>query len=357
MTISDPPRVITIPRSDGAFREYVERLQREQQLRSPAALEDRLRRLFPRVAARERTLSGESPAWYVYRDGAWQPDADGPWWERPEVPRLVVSREGWVLEADAGVRGLLGIDPDDAGSHHFTDFIVPGTLGDAESLFSLIDAGHELGGTILLQPTSGDTIAVDLHASRVGDVIEGRFRLASELDVALPVTAPVEPPRVEIRPDRDLAFRRYAEQAITRMPQPTPEGLALRLRRLYPHAQVVVEDGRWLVSRETDLNERPSRWWEDESLPRLTYDAQALILEANDAAERLLGRPLVGRHWQEFVTPGTTEQVGDMLAILAETGGAVSRFRMPGADGRLVEFDSFTVVDGDTFTTVIAPRS
>ena len=65
---------------------------------------------------------------------------------------------------------------------------------------------------------------------------------------------------------------------------------------------------------------------------------------------------MVGHHWQEFVTPGSTEQVSAMLAILAEVGRAESRFRMPRADGSLLEFDSYTEVVGEGFTTVMRPR-
>jgi hypothetical protein len=39
-----------------------------------------------------------------------------------------------------------------------------------------------------------------------------------------------------------------------------------------------------------------------------------------------------------------------MLAILAEVGRAESRFRMPRADGSLMEVDSYTEVAGDGFT-------
>ena len=70
----------------------------------------------------------------------------------------------------------------------------------------------------------------------------------------------------------------------------------------------------------------------------------------------LLGHALVGHHWQEFVIPGSTEQVSAMLAILAELGRAESRFRMPRADGSLIEFDSYTEVDGETFVTIMRPR-
>jgi hypothetical protein len=65
---------------------------------------------------------------------------------------------------------------------------------------------------------------------------------------------------------------------------------------------------------------------------------------------------MVGHHWQEFVTPGSTEQVSAMLAILAEVGRAESRFRMPRADGSLMEFDSYTEVVGEGLTTVMRLR-
>ena len=45
-----------------------------------------------------------------------------------------------------------------------------------------------------------------------------------------------------------------------------------------------------------------------------------------------------------------------MLANLAEVGRAESRFRMPRADGSLIEFDSYTEVVGEGFTTVMRPR-
>ena len=44
-----------------------------------------------------------------------------------------------------------------------------------------------------------------------------------------------------------------------------------------------------------------------------------------------------------------------MLEILRAVGQAESRFRMPDASGRLVEFNSYTVVDGETLTTIMRP--
>jgi PAS domain-containing protein len=142
------------------------------------------------------------------------------------------------------------------------------------------------------------------------------------------------------------------------MPEPTPAGLALRLHRLYPHARVEADGAGWIAWRDQDGTDPAAvEWWHDAALPTVRYDAQALILEANQAARDLIGSPLVGHHWQEFVTPGTTEQVSAMLAILATVGAAESRFRMPARDGSLVEFDSYTRVAGETYTTIMRPRT
>jgi PAS domain-containing protein len=369
-----PPRILTIPSSDLAFVRQVEHLRAgraggagraDGPASTPAELEARLRRLFPRAVVRPRDIVGEPDAWYVYRDGTWRPDLVGEWWDAPGLPRVVVSRDGWIVEATPTALGLLGIEATELGARHFTDFVAPGTLDDSMSLFSIVDEGHDLSATVLLRPTSGDVLSIDIHAVRQGDMLVGLFRLADEVAVdAAP--SPVERPTFKAEPATDAAFRGYIELALGRMPEPTPDGLALRLRRLYPHAFVEVDpaSGQWIVRREPARAEADAAaaeagdaWWTDEALPRVRYDGQALILEANDAARSVLGSALVGHHWQEFVTPGSTEQVSAMLAILAEVGQAESRFRMPRADGSLLEFDSWTEVDGDGFTTVMRPRS
>ena len=255
--------------------------------------------------------------------------------------------------------GLIGMLPTELGARHFTDFIVPGTLDDSLALFGVIGQGHDLDATILLRPTSGHLLAVDLHARRVGGHIVGVFRLADDVEVRGKAVDAIGGPRqLDFIPATDVAFRGYGQRALDRMPEPTPEGLALRLRRLYPHATVEADGGTWVARRgvgEVDA-ERPS-WWLDDGLPMVRYDTQALILEANDAAHSFFGRPLVGHYWQEFVTPGSTEQVTVMLEILAEAGAAESRFRMPHGDGSLVEFDSYTEAHGEEFSTVFRPVS
>jgi PAS domain-containing protein len=352
-------RVQTIPSSDAAFRKQVERILGGSPPADPAALEARLRRLFPRAVVRRRDISGEPTAWYVYRDGGWRPSMIGPWWDEPGLPRAVLSRDGWIEEANATAQGLLGIDPDEVGApaRHFTDFVVPGTLDDWLSMFGIVDEGHDLTATVVLQSTAGDVLAIDIHARRDGDSVVTVFRLSDEVDLPKPTIVRTGPRSVEYVPATDVAFRGYVDLALSRMPEPTPDGLVIRLHRLYPHARVEIDGDRWTVRRDPEGAEQPTEsWWADPVMARVRYDAQALILEANEAAEALLGRTLVGHHWQEFVTPGSTEQVSAMLAILAEVGRAESRVRMPRADGSLVEFDSYTEVDGEGFTTVMRPR-
>ncbi|HEX7346491.1 MAG TPA: PAS domain-containing protein [Candidatus Limnocylindrales bacterium] len=351
MSITRPvePALITIPASDAAFREHVHGLGH---LTSPRELEARLRQIFPRVVVRERTISG-APGWYVYRDGSWSASLVGDWWDDPKLPRVVVSADGWLVEANATAADILGMEPTDVPSHHFTDFVVPGTLDDSVGLFRIILEGKTLDATIVMRPLTGDVIAVDLHTLMVDDRIIGVFRLAEDVDVpALPsvVGRPVE---LAFVPATDVAFRMYAQRAIERMPEATSDGLTLRLRRLYPHASVEADGDRWTARRDHGGVETASEpWWSEPDVPRVRYDAQALILEANQQAEAFFGRTMVGHHWQEFVTPGSTEQVGVMLEILAEVGAAESRFRMPRGDGRLLEFDSYTEVRGEDFVTV-----
>jgi len=351
-------RVLTIPSTDAAFRRHVDRILIADSPSQPEALEERLRRFFPRAVVRRRDISGEPAAWYVYRDGGWRPALIGPWWEEPDLPRVVVSDEGWIQEANATALGLLGIGQEDLGTRHFTDFVAPGTLEDSLEMFRIVGEGHDLTATVLLRSTAGDILAIDIHARLDGDALVGLFRLADDVEVVQAATVASGPRTVTCEPKTDAAFRGYVDLALARMPEATPNGLALRLHRLYPHARVEAESDHWTVRRDpADADEPTEAWWADPALARVQYDAQALILQANDAAQALLGRTLVGHHWQEFVTPGSTEQVSAMLAILSEAGRAESRFRMPRADGSLLEFDSYTEVDGEGFTTVMRPRA
>ena len=166
------------------------------------------------------------------------------------------------------------------------------------------------------------------------------------------------PARVVSLPEADVGFADYVKLVYDGMRAPTLDGLALRLRRLYPHARVERDGSDWVVHRDADGVTGPLEgWWLDAGLPTVIYDDDALIVDANEAAKRLLGSPLVGHHWQEFVTPGGTGRVAEFLPIISRAGVVNSRFRMPREDGSLVEFDSHTEVHGDRFRTVMRPVS
>ncbi|MFL5650064.1 MAG: PAS domain-containing protein [Chloroflexota bacterium] len=344
-----------IPSSDAAFRKHVEALVSRDIFASVDELASRLQTLFPRVRVRASEVSDQHNVWYVYRDGVWSGD-DASWWLDDHTPRVIVTKAGWIEEANAPARAILGLAPSDAMPRFFTDFVAPGMLEDATELFAFVADGNELAVTIVLRPTSGEVIACDIRASTMGDRIVGAFRLADDISVPPPVD-PVLVPRVTCHPSTDVLFTRYAEEAVARMPEPTPEGLALRLRRLYPHARVEVRDDAWTIYRDAlGAIGSSDEWWRDEALPAVRYDSQGRILEANTAAVALLGTQLVGRHWQELVTAGTTEQVSAVLRLIADVGWAESRFRMPGADGYFFEFDSYTEVHGETYLTIMRRR-
>jgi hypothetical protein len=348
-------QLFTIPSTDEAFRKFVHRTLAKTHPGSPGAFEGRLRLTYPRVLVRERGLAGEVPSWYVYRDGAWRAADGEAWWEDPSNPRVAVDAEGWIVESNALARGLLAAETLEVEPRHFTDFSMPGAAEDAVALFDIVRSTGGFEATVVLQPTTGDAIAVDLRVTANANGMTAAFRLAEGIDVP-PSTPRPAPEHVDYTPRTDVAFRAYAQRALANMPDPTPEGLALRLRRLYPHAQVEATTDGWVARRDRQLDgHAEDPWWLDSELPRVRYDAMALILEANDAATGFFGRPLVGHHWQEFVTAGSTGEVEIMLEILAEAGAAESRFRMPRGDGSLLEFDSYTVAEGREFSTVFRP--
>lgn len=351
------PRLITIPSSDQAFATHVEALVANEVL-SSGDLQARLRRMFPRVVVRERTLSSEPMAWYVYRDGSWRSPTSADWWIDETLPQVVVSRDGWLVSASATAAGFLAFDPAQASDHHFTDFIAPGTLDDSLALFGVVERGHALTATVLMRPTTGDVIAVELHASKVGDDIVGVMRLADDVDVPTESVEVEKPSSVVTLPSTDAAFRAYVLRALARMSEPTPAGLALRTHRIYPHAVVTATADGWVVEREPEPRRGSDEtWWSASGLPRVRFDKLAFILEANVEACELLGHELAGHHWQDFVIPGSSDEVAIVLEILARAGEAESRFRMPRSDGTLVEFDTYTTVDGENFVTVMRPAA
>jgi PAS domain-containing protein len=351
------PRLLPIPSDDLAFAGFVRDIASRDPLLRPEDLQERLARLFPRVAVRARDLSGEPPSWYVYRDGRWRPPTDPRWWRRPDVPALRFDADGWLEHANPGARGLLAIQ--DGDHHHYSDFVAPGAGGDSAELFRIVRDGQALEATLLLRPMDGGLIACELHAEAAEGGAAAWLRLAE--DVTPPQRITFVAPRLRCEPASDAVFARWAERALARLPDADPDALTLRLRRLYPHATLETAEDGWIARRDGPEGEpRPAwsagpAWWTQPQVARVRYDGQGLIVDANEAASALLGSVLVGRHWQELVVPGTHDDVAEVIDLIRDTGEVLSRFRMPGPGGDLVEFDSWTRGDGDRFETRMRP--
>ena len=101
------------------------------------------------------------------------------------APRVWVTADCWIEEANAPARALLDLGPSDTMPRFFSDFVAPGALEDASELFSLIAAGHELSATTLVRPTSGEIIACDLRAWSENRRNYGAFRLADDLPISI----------------------------------------------------------------------------------------------------------------------------------------------------------------------------
>ena len=275
-------------------------------------LQSQLALIFPKVVVRARELSGENPVWYVYRDGRGRRPIRVTGGRARNFPRIVVRRDGSISSANAGAVSLLGLTGLGSEPRRFSDFVAPGAAEDATQLLAVVLDGNDLMATVLVRANDAGTIACELHAERLDGEMVAVFRLADDPDVrSRPMS---RPSRLVMLPESDAGFAAYVRLVLDEMPAPTVDGLALRLRRLYPHARVERDGVTWIVHRDAaDSDVSADGWWLDDALPAVTYDDDALIVDANEAARQLLGSPLIGHHWQEFVTAGGTGRVAEFL--------------------------------------------
>jgi PAS domain-containing protein len=356
LIVMPKPIVRTIPSDDSGFREHVSRIVQRNHVTRPSVLQAQLASIFPKVVVRARELSGENPVWYVYRDGRWTPATDHRWWDAPNLPRITVDPGGSITSANAGAMSLLGLTDLTAQPRRFPELVAPGAIEQATELLRVVLDGNDLLATVLIRPVDGEAIACEVHASLADGGMDVTMRLADDPDIRTGAVS--RPTSVATLPESDVGFRDYVQFALGGMRAPSVDGLALRLRRLYPHARVERVGSGWVARRDAEGVDGPAdAWWLDDALPTVTYDDDALIVDANEAAKRLLGSPLVGHHWQEFVTAGGSGHVAEFLPIIRRAGVVNSRFRMPRADGSLVDFDSHTEVHGNRFRTVMRPSS
>jgi PAS domain-containing protein len=297
-------------------------------------------------------LSSEDHTLYVYREGRWVDGRAGDWWSDESMPSMEVDRDGFIAAANGAAGEALGIAPNRLVHRHYTDFAVPGTGADMILMREIMLAVGEAGGTFRHIRADGEVRVAEYHSVATESGSSVTIRPIGPLDVAMPPRPSLD---IETRPAADGLFAKVVDGIVARMPEPTPEGLQLRLRRSYPYATVdAAEPGHWHVSRDPRLDPAPVDW-EDPRLARTVALDTSLIVEANEAALELLGRDLVGRHWQELALPSTLDQRLQMRDYYVANGGAQSTFRLIGPSGELVDYDYRLSWEGDRFVTVMSP--
>ena len=178
---AEPPRLVTIPASDAAFRARVEDLLETEGIATPAELETRLRALLPRVNVRNRALTGEPTTWYVYRDGRWPSSATEAWWTDEHLARITIGFDGKFVAADDAALEILGLSRDEYQAHSFVELSPPGAIEDSQAMFAIVAEGRDLTATVRYQRADGVAGAVDIHASRADDGVLVIMRPATDL--------------------------------------------------------------------------------------------------------------------------------------------------------------------------------
>ena len=185
--MAHPSRIVnTIPSHDVVLRRVVDRLTEERPPDSAAQLADTLRPLYPRVAVFERQLSGERPHLYVYRDGRYEPERGGRWWEKPDIPCAHISATtgqlthvtgAWAELMHSSVEQLLG--------RHFLELVLPEARPVAQAMFEAVSLEREVRSEAMILRTDGQPMSLEFRAVRNGDEIEVSLR-----EIDLPSGAP-----------------------------------------------------------------------------------------------------------------------------------------------------------------------
>ncbi len=346
------PSLFTVPSSDRAFAEFVRRIGDQIELSSPSALQTRLQAFYPNVLVRPRGLSSEDHTWYVYREGRWIDGSAKDWWDDDDLPRIEVDRDGFIAAANAAAEVEFGVAPNRLVHRHFTDFAVPGTLADLTLMREIMLSVGEAGGTFKHARADGEVRVAEYRSVATESGSSTWFRPIGPVEAPVPARPSIA---LDTRPVADGLFATVVDGIVARMPEPTPQGLEIRLRRSYPYATVDGSDAeRWRVTRDPRVDPAPVDW-DDPGLARTRALDTSLIVEANDAALVLLGQDLVGRHWQELALPSSLDQRLQMRDYYVEHGGAESTFRLIGASGELVDYDYRLSWGGDHFVTIMSP--
>ncbi len=173
--------VNTIPSSDVVLRRVVDSITEQGQPDSAAALAERLRPLYPRIAVFERQLSGERAQFYVYRDGRYEPEHPEPWWEAAGVPCVHVSAETGVLTSVSGEWAeLMRAGEAELLGKSFVDFVLPEARAAALAMFDAVRQFHEVRSEALVRRPDGSTLPIEFRAMRRDGEIEVCYRPLEE---------------------------------------------------------------------------------------------------------------------------------------------------------------------------------
>ena len=169
--------VNTIPSSDVVLRRVVDRATEGDEASTAADLAARLRPLYPRIAVFERQLSGERAQFYVYRDGRYEPERRGGWWELEHVPCVHVSASTGQLTAVSGEWAkLMRAEAADLVGRHFVDFVLPEARAAAQAMFEAVSQFREVRSEALVQRPDGTTLPIEFRAVRSDGDIEVCYR-------------------------------------------------------------------------------------------------------------------------------------------------------------------------------------
>ena len=167
----------TIPSHDVVLRRVVERLNADAQPSTADDLAARLRPLYPRIAVFERQLSGERAQFYVYRDGRYEPDRPGAWWEQPGTPCVHVSAEtGQLTKVSGEYAELMRAPRAKLLGRHFLDMVLPEARAAAQTMFEVLLQEHEVRSEALVVRPDGSTIAIEFRAVSSDGEIEVYYR-------------------------------------------------------------------------------------------------------------------------------------------------------------------------------------
>ena len=175
MTSDSPLVARPIPSGDRVFTRVVEVAATDA--RSPEDLEQRLRPLFPHATVAERGLAGEPHIVYVYRDGHFTTDSDEPWWDEPDVARVIVDVEtGIMTDVNEQWAALMGEPRGKLTGRPYTDFLLPEALPAAQALLaSILELGEARSSVVLRRPDGG-LITIEFRAVLDGRLLRVAYR-------------------------------------------------------------------------------------------------------------------------------------------------------------------------------------